>query len=87
LIALAASSFAAVRGIEPLLPVKPRRFRSPGRSRLPARLALQGILFVLHTGIQWEFLSQQLGFGSRMTCWCGRLTGKQGPGARVRRSG
>jgi transposase len=30
---------------------------------------LQGILFVLHTGIQWEFLPQQLGYGSGMTCW------------------
>jgi transposase len=55
--------------IEPLLPVRPRRFRSPGRHRLPDRLVLQGILFVLHTGIQWEFLPQQLGFGSGMTCW------------------
>jgi transposase len=36
---------------------------------LPDRLVLQGILFVLHTGIQWEFLPQQLGFGSGMTCW------------------
>lgn len=25
--------------------------------------------FVLHTGIQWEFLPQELGFGSGMTCW------------------
>lgn len=30
---------------------------------------LCGILFVLHTGICWEFLSQELGFGSGMTCW------------------
>jgi Putative transposase of IS4/5 family (DUF4096) len=51
--------------IEPLLPVKHRRRRSPGRRRLPDRLVLQGILFVLHTGIQWEFLPQELGFGSR----------------------
>jgi transposase len=55
--------------VEPLLPVRPRRFRSPGRRRLPDRLVLQGILFVLHTGIQWEFLPQELGFGSGMTCW------------------
>jgi transposase len=55
--------------IEPLLPVKPRRFRSPGRIRLPDRQVLCGILFVLHTGIQWEFLPQELGFGSGMTCW------------------
>jgi transposase len=26
-------------------------------------------LFVLYTGIQWEFLPQELGFGSGMTCW------------------
>ena len=30
---------------------------------------LCGILFVLHTGIRWEFLPQQLGFGSGMPCW------------------
>jgi transposase len=30
---------------------------------------LCGILFVLHTGIQWEYLPQDLGFGSGMTCW------------------
>lgn len=39
--------------VEPLLPVKERRFRYPGRKRLDDRLALQGILFVLHTGISW----------------------------------
>ena len=26
-------------------------------------------LFVLYTGIPWEFLPQELGFGSEMTCW------------------
>jgi transposase len=30
---------------------------------------LCGILFVLYTGIRWEFLPQELGFGSGMTCW------------------
>jgi transposase len=24
---------------------------------------------VLHTGIQWEYLLKELGFGSGMTCW------------------
>jgi hypothetical protein len=28
-----------------------------------------GILFVLYTGIPWEFLPQEPGFGSGMTCW------------------
>ncbi|MCX4451306.1 IS5 family transposase [Streptomyces sp. NBC_01789] len=36
---------------------------------MPDRQALCGILFVLHTGIQWEYLPQELGFGSGMTCW------------------
>jgi transposase len=30
---------------------------------------LCGILFVLYTGIPWQFLPQELGFGSGMTCW------------------
>ena len=34
-----------------------------------SRQCLQGILFVLHTGIGWEDLPQELGFGSGMTCW------------------
>src|SRR5262245_60113775 len=55
--------------IEPLLPVKERRFRYPGRKRLPDRQALQGILFVLYTGISWPHLPLELGFGSGVTCW------------------
>ena len=55
--------------IEPLLPTNERRFRYPGRKRLPDREALQGILFVLHTGIAWKHLPQELGFGSGVTCW------------------
>jgi transposase len=55
--------------IEPLLPKPKRNPRYPGRRRIPDRQVLCGILFVLHTGIQWEFLPQELGFGSGMTCW------------------
>jgi transposase len=55
--------------IEPLLPVVPRRTDHPGRKRLDDRKVLCGILFVLYTAIQWEFLPQELGFGSGMTCW------------------
>ncbi|MFJ8605270.1 IS5 family transposase [Streptomyces shenzhenensis] len=55
--------------IEPLLPVVPRRGDHPGRRRLDDRKVLSGILFVLYTGIPWEFLPQELGFGSGMTCW------------------
>jgi transposase len=55
--------------IEPLLPQVKRRFRYPGRKRLPDREALQGILFVLHTGIAWRHLPLELNFGSGSTCY------------------
>ncbi len=42
---------------------------SPGRSTTGCRKVLSGILSVPHTGIRWEFLPQELGFGSGMTCW------------------
>ena len=53
--------------IEPLLPKVERRFRYPGRKRLPDRQALQGILFVLYTGIAWRHLPTELGFGGGST--------------------
>jgi transposase len=55
--------------VEPLLPKVERRFRYPGRKRLPDRQALQGILFVLHTGIAWRHLPLELGFGGGSTCY------------------
>jgi transposase len=56
--------------IEPLLPPPPkRRKRYAGRKRKDYRGALNGILFVLKTGIQWEDLPQELGWGCGMTCW------------------
>lgn len=56
--------------IEPLLPPDPpRRYRFPGRKRVPNRACLTGILFVLKTGIPWEDLPQEMGCGSGMTCW------------------
>jgi hypothetical protein len=57
-------SDALWKRVEPLLPRRERRFRYPGRKRLPEREALQGILFVLHTGIAWRHLPLALGFGS-----------------------
>lgn len=53
--------------IEPVLPVLPANRR--GARPLPDRVVSQGILFVLITGIGWEALPQELGFGSGMTCW------------------
>lgn len=56
--------------IEPLLPpARSRRFRYPGRKPVDNRKALTGILFVLRTGIGWEYLPQEMGCGSGMTCW------------------
>ena len=55
--------------IEPLIPKVQRRYRYPGRKRLDDRKVLSGILFVLRTGIPWEYLPQKMGCGSGMTCW------------------
>ncbi|ONK09598.1 hypothetical protein STBA_02990 [Streptomyces sp. MP131-18] len=55
--------------VEPLLPMVGRCLRSPGRRLLDDRRVLCGILFVLHTGIPWRHLPQELGFGSGTTCW------------------
>ena len=53
--------------LEPHLPRRapPRT----GRPRIPDRAALTGIIFVLQTGIPWEYLPQEMGCGSGMTCW------------------
>ena len=54
--------------IETLLPLDPPRPKG-GRPRVPNRVALRGILFVLKSGIPWEMLPQEMGCGSGMTCW------------------
>ena len=54
--------------IEPLLP-KQRRSRKGGRPPVPNRAVLTGILFVLQTGIPGEYLPQEMGCGSGVTCW------------------
>ena len=55
--------------VEPLIPKVPRRRRFPGGERLDDRRVLSGILFVLRTGIPWEYLPQEMGCGSGVTCW------------------
>lgn len=55
--------------IAPLIPPRPRRHRYPGRKRIDDRRVLNGILHVLHTGIAWEDLPAEYGYGSGVTCW------------------
>ena len=54
--------------IEPLLPPEPEKPRG-GRPRVPDRDVLRGILFVLSTGLLWEYLPPEMGCDSVMTCW------------------
>jgi transposase len=58
------------RRLEPLLPQpKARRDKSPGRKPVPDRAALNGIVFVLRTGLRWRDLPAEMGCGSGVTCW------------------
>ena len=54
--------------IRPLLPPE-RPKPKGGRPRVPDRACLTGILYVLRTGIPWEYLPREMGCGSGMTCW------------------
>lgn len=58
------------RRIEPLLPLpKARREKYPGRKPVPNRAALNGIVFVMRTGLRWRDLPAEMGCGSGVTCW------------------
>lgn len=54
--------------IAPLIPPEPPKPKG-GRPRVPDRKALGGILFILRTGIGWQELTCEMGFGSGSTCW------------------
>jgi transposase len=54
--------------VAPLLPEHPPRPKG-GRPPLDDRKALEGIVFVLRTGIPWASLPKAMGLGSGMTCW------------------
>jgi transposase len=54
--------------IEPFLP-SPSRKPQGGRPRLSDRACLQGVLFVLRSGIPWRMLPQEMNCGSGMSCW------------------
>ncbi len=52
-------------------PLLPRRRAQPkgGRPWVDDRAVLNGILYVLRTGIPWKLLPPELGWGSGVTCW------------------
>jgi transposase len=54
--------------IAPLLP-EPTPSPKGGRPPVPNRACLEGILFVLKTGMPWQMLPTELGYGSGRTCW------------------
>ncbi len=68
------ASDALWAAVEPLLPPRPKG----GRPRASDRAALAGIIFVLRTGIPWEYVPREMGVCG-MTCWR-RLRGWQAAG-------
>jgi transposase len=54
--------------LEPLFVDPPRRRCNPGRKRYPARACLEGVLYLLYTGIRYVDLPRELGFPSGETC-------------------
>ncbi len=56
---------------EIVAPLLPRRRAQPkgGRPWVDDRATLNGILYVLRTGIPWKLLPTELGYGSGVTCW------------------
>ena len=56
--------------VEPLIPPgRPAVHGRTGRPRRSDREVLEGIAFVLSTGIGWAKLPAALGYGSGWTCW------------------
>ena len=56
------------REIEPLLPPDESPGKQGGRPRVPNKVAMKGIFFILLSGIRWEYLPHEIGC-SGMTCW------------------
>jgi transposase len=54
--------------LEPLLQDPPRRFQHPGRKRYTPRACLEGVLYLLYTGLRYVDLPRELGFPSGETC-------------------
>lgn len=55
--------------VGPLLPRHRARPGKRGRPPVDDRACLAGIIFVLHSGIPWWMLPQEMGCGSGVTCW------------------
>src|SRR5512147_1236002 len=56
------------KAIAPLLP-EPTPSPKGGRPPVPNRACLEGIIFVLKSGLPWQMLPTELGYGSGSTCW------------------
>jgi transposase len=54
--------------IAPLLPTRVPHAKG-GRPWVDDRATLNGVLYVLRTGIPWRMLPTELGWGSGVTCW------------------
>jgi len=54
-----------------IAPLLPEHTPSPkgGRPPVSDRACLEGIIFVLKTGMAWQMLPTRLGYGSGSTCW------------------
>jgi transposase len=56
--------------LAPLIPPRRRRRgHRHGRTPIPDRAILTGILFVLRSGIPWQMLPRRMGCGSGSSCW------------------
>ena len=56
---------------EVVAPLLPRHRAQPkgGRPWVDDRATLNGVLYVLRSGIPWRMLPTELGYGSGVTCW------------------
>ena len=55
-------------GVAPLLPKRRAQPRG-GRPWVDDRATLNGILYLLRSGVPWRMLPTELGYGSGVTCW------------------
>ncbi len=55
--------------LQPLIPEFEHSVKGGRRRSVGDRAALNGILYVLQSGVPWEDLPQDIGYGSGMTCW------------------